>query len=216
MKTGKANVLLWVTTYLLPLAPAAWLIFAILNDHATANPVQYLERRSGDYTLALLLITLACTPLRHLTGRSYFTAMRRSFGLFTFFYALAHFLLFIGLDYGWKFTSIQQAFAGKIFLWLGLIALTILLLLAITSFGFLRRKIGKLWQWIHTLTYLVGLIILAHFFLSIKGNAGTFTGTYFYPIFTFVLLLLLLILRLPAFLSLVEQLRGKINRLLRK
>lgn len=216
MKTGKVNVLLWVFTYLLPLVPVAWLIVAIFNGHTTANPVQYLERRSGDIALALLLITLACTPLRHLTGKPTFTAMRRSFGLYTFFYALAHFMLFIGLDYGWKFASIRQAFAGKIFLWLGLAALAILLILAVTSFGFVRRKIGKLWQQIHTLTYVVGLIISAHFILSIKGNAGTLTGGYFYPILAFILLILLLILRLPAFCSLIERLRGKIIGLLRK
>ena len=216
MKTTIESKILWFATYLLPIAPAVWLGIAILAGATTANPVQYLERRTGDYALVMLLLSLTSTPLRWLTGKSFFKPMRRSFGLYTFFYAAAHFLLFIGLDYSWNLSLIRQAFTGKTFLWLGLAALTILLVLAITSIRSVRRKIARYWERIHSLTYVVGLIIATHFLLAIKGNPGTLSGAYLYPILAYAILLILLIVRLPVFHSLIERLRGKIIELPRK
>ena len=216
MKTTIGKKILWSATYLLPLAPVIWLAIALFTGRTTANPVQYLERRSGDYALVMLLLSLACTPLRWATGKSFFWPMRRSFGLYSFFYAVVHFLLFIGLDYGWNLSLIRQAFAGKTFLWLGLAALVILLILAITSIGSVRRKVARYWERIHWLAYPVGLIIATHFLLAVKGNPGTLSGGYLYPILAYAILLILLIVRLPVIHSLIEHLRGKMIEMPRK
>jgi sulfoxide reductase heme-binding subunit YedZ len=193
------------------LAPAVWLIVSYFFGRLTANPVQDLERRSGDTALAMLMLSLACTPLRLITGRTFFMPMRRSFGLFAFAYAAAHFLLFIGLDYGWNWDSIRSAFSGRLYLWFGLAALAILLLLAVTSITTLKVILAKNWQRVHSLTYAAGILVLVHFTLSIKGNLSSFSGNYAAPVWVAVLLVLLLGIRFAPIRALILHLRGKIH-----
>jgi sulfoxide reductase heme-binding subunit YedZ len=196
---------------LLPILPLLWLIAAILTGRTTANPVQYLEQRSGDYALTMLLASLACTPLRIITGKSVFLHLRKILGLFAFGYAVVHLLLFIALDYGWDWSLILAAFKDNVFLWIGLSSFISLLLLAITSFTRLQKGMGKWWKRLHLLAYAAGLLAILHFALSIKGNILTLEGNYLVPLLVFAGMVLLLIIRLKPVQRLFRRLGGKIN-----
>ena len=178
------------------LMPLIWLITSLLIHGGGPNPIQYLEKRSGDYALVLLLASLACTPLRLLSGYSQFTRFRRPLGLYAFAYAAVHFLLFVGLDYGFYWAEVFRQFIEKTYLWIGLSALLILLLLALTSTKRSQRVLKKNWQRLHTLVYLAGGLAVLHFALSVKGNIFLLRGEIFWPLLAVLTLLLLFVIRL--------------------
>jgi methionine sulfoxide reductase heme-binding subunit len=208
---NRRDLLRIFAAYVLPALPALWLAARLLTGRAGFDPVRYLEQRSGDYALAFLLLSLACTPLRLVSGSSFFARLRRPFGLSAFAYAAAHLLLFIGLDYSWDWGSILNAFRGKVFLYFGLAALVILTVLAVTSLPGVKRSLTVWWGRIHAFTYAAGLLAVIHFALSVKGNILKLEGNYLAPILVFAGLMILLIIRLPIIRSLIAHLRGKIR-----
>jgi methionine sulfoxide reductase heme-binding subunit len=173
------------------LVPFLWLILSLLLKGGGANPIQYLEKRTGDYALVLLLVSLACTPLNLLTGSTRFTRFRRPLGLYAFAYATVHFLLFIGLDYAFFWKEIFNQFVQKTYLWFGLSALLILLVLALTSSQRSQERLKKNWRRLHTLIYLAAGLVVIHFSLSIKGNIFLLHGAVFWPLAAILTLLIL-------------------------
>ncbi len=130
-----------------------------------ANPAETLIRSTGDWTLRLLLATLAITPLRVSTGWSALARYRRMLGLFTFFYAGWHFLAFAWLDMGLDLAAIVKDIAKRPFILVGSAALLLMLPLALTSFNAaIRRLGGRRWQQLHRLVYAVALLGVLHFF----------------------------------------------------
>jgi sulfoxide reductase heme-binding subunit YedZ len=100
LKRDQKFTLINLALHIGAVSPTVWLIIALLLHKLGPNPIQTLEQRSGDTALVLLLLTLACTPIRLLTGFSFINRFRRTLGLYTFGYAVIHLLLFVGLDYG--------------------------------------------------------------------------------------------------------------------
>lgn len=157
--------------FLLALLPLAWLVFAAATDRLGANPAEALIRSGGDWTLRLLCLTLAVTPLRQLTGWSALARLRRMLGLFTFFYALLHFLSYAWLDMGFDLTAIVADIAKRPFILVGTAALLLLLPLAATSFNRAIRALGaKRWQALHRLVYGIAGLALLHFFWMRAGK----------------------------------------------
>lgn len=157
--------------FLLALLPLAWLVFAAATDRLGANPAEALIRSGGDWTLRLLCLTLAATPLRQLTGWSALARFRRMLGLFTFFYALLHFLSYAWLDMGFDLTAIVADIAKRPFILVGTAALLLLLPLAATSFNRAIRALGaKRWQALHRLVYGIAGLALLHFFWMRAGK----------------------------------------------
>jgi sulfoxide reductase heme-binding subunit YedZ len=179
------------------LLPGIILAFYALFGHLI-NPIQTLERRTGDIALVLLLTSLACTPLRILTRQSLFSRLRRPFGLYAFAYAAMHFLLFIGLDYGFQFSEAIRQLIQNVYLWAGLAALLILLALALTSTRRSQIVLKKNWQRLHRLVYLAGLLVVLHFGLSVKGSLFRLRGQILWPLIALIVLLVLLAIRLPV------------------
>lgn len=160
--------------FALCLAPFGWLAFAAMTNpsqHLGANPAETLIRDTGDWTLRLLCLTLAVTPLRQWTGWVALARLRRMLGLFAFFYATVHFLCFAWLDMGFDWADILKDIAKRPFILVGTAALLIMLPLAATSFNRALRALGaRRWQMLHRLVYGVAGLALLHFFWMRSGK----------------------------------------------
>ena len=150
--------------FLAGLAPLAWLVLAAVQDQLGANPAEALIRGLGDWTLRLLWITLAITPLREALRQPALARLRRMLGLFTAFYASLHLLAYGWLDMGLVPQDIARDIAKRPFILVGFLAFAGLLPLAATSFNRAIRALGAArWQRLHRLVYGIAVLGLLHF-----------------------------------------------------
>ncbi len=157
--------------FVLGLLPLAWMVWAATNDQLGANPAEALIRSGGDWTLRFLCLTLAVTPLRQITGWQALARFRRMLGLFTFFYAVLHFLSFAWLDMGFDVDAILRDIPKRPFILAGSAALLSMLPLAATSFNRAMRALGgRNWQRLHRLVYVTAGLALLHFFWMRAGK----------------------------------------------
>jgi methionine sulfoxide reductase heme-binding subunit len=157
------------------LLPLLWLVYGAVANTLGANPAEALIRSTGDWTLRLLCLTLAVTPLRQLTGWQALARLRRMLGLFTFFYGVLHFLCFAWLDMGFDVEAILLDIPKRPFILVGSAALLLMLPLATTSFNRAIKTLGAArWQALHRLVYATALLALLHFFWmrSAKNDFG--------------------------------------------
>jgi sulfoxide reductase heme-binding subunit YedZ len=163
----------WAKTlvFALCLLPLSWLLSRVAQDQLGANPQEALIRATGDWALRFLVIVLAVTPLRELSGLSALARYRRMLGLFMYFYALLHFLSYSGFDMGFDVADIVIDIAKRPFILVGSLALLLLTPLAATSFNAAIRTLGaKRWQRLHRLVYLVAGLAILHFFWMRAGK----------------------------------------------
>lgn len=151
--------------FVLALLPLARLVWGAIANTLGANPAEALIRGSGDWVLRLLCLTLAITPLREWTGWSALARLRRMAGLFTFFYAVLHFLSYAWLDMGLVFDDIVRDIPKRPFVLVGALALLLMTPLAATSFNRAIRALGAArWKALHRAVYAIALLGLLHFF----------------------------------------------------
>lgn len=151
--------------FVLCLLPAAWLFYSAWTDTLGANPAEALIRATGDWTLRLLCITLAITPLRQAFNATSLARFRRMLGLFTFFYGVLHFLSYGWLDQGFDVEAIARDIAKRPFILVGTATLLVMLPLAATSFNRAIKALGAArWQRLHRAVYAAALLALLHFF----------------------------------------------------
>jgi sulfoxide reductase heme-binding subunit YedZ len=151
--------------FVLCLLPAAWLFYGAWADTLGANPAEALIRATGDWTLRLLCITLAITPLRQALNATSLARFRRMLGLFTFFYGVLHFLSYGWLDQGFDVDAIVRDIAKRPFILVGTATLLLMLPLAATSFNRAIKALGAArWQRLHRAVYAAALLALLHFF----------------------------------------------------
>jgi len=132
-------------THLGALLPLVWTVQNYFANQLTVNPIQELTFRTGRYALTLLLLSLAITPLNTFFGWRKLIPLRRMLGLYAFFYAALHFLIFIGLDYGFDWELLQDAIFEKRYALVGFSAFLILLALALTSNRKAMKRLGRRW-----------------------------------------------------------------------
>lgn len=150
--------------FLLCLAPLASLVWGVVANTLGANPAEALIRGLGDWTLRLLCLTLAITPLRQALGLPALARWRRMLGLFAFFYGCLHLLAYAWLDMGLDLGEIARDIAKRPFILMGFLAWALMIPLAATSFNRAIRALGSArWQALHRLVYVLVLIGLAHF-----------------------------------------------------
>lgn len=153
---------------LVPLAKLAMETFGVAGLSLGANPVEELIHRFGIWGLIFLLITLAVTPLRQLTGWNWLIRFRRMFGLFAFFYVLMHFLTYAGLDQRFDLAVILEDVVERPFITIGFIAFLLLIPLAATSTNGMMRRLGRRWQKLHRLVYIITILGVWHFYWQVK------------------------------------------------
>jgi sulfoxide reductase heme-binding subunit YedZ len=153
------------------LLPALWLVVAAATDQLGANPAESLVRSTGDWTLRMLCIVLAITPVRVLFGITALAKFRRMTGLFVYFYAVLHLLAYSGFDMGFEVADIAKDIAKRPFILVGFTAILLLTSLAATSFNRAIRTLGaKRWQALHRLVYVVAGLAILHFFWMRAGK----------------------------------------------
>ena len=157
--------------FIVCLLPFAWLLYGALGDHLGANPAEALIRRTGDWTLRFLCITLAITPVRTITGLSGLARLRRMVGLFAFFYVCLHLLTYSGFDKGFDLPAIWKDIVKRPFILVGFSAFVLLIPLAATSFNRAIKAMGaKRWQALHKLVYAIACLGILHFFWLRAGK----------------------------------------------
>jgi sulfoxide reductase heme-binding subunit YedZ len=153
------------------LVPLAHLLWGAIANTLGANPAEALIRGTGDWTLRLLCLTLAVTPLRQATGWHALARLRRMLGLFAFFYGVLHFLCFAWLDMGLDLGAILKDIVKRPFILVGTAALLLMLPLAATSFNRAIKALGAArWQALHRTIYAIALLGLLHFFWMRAGK----------------------------------------------
>jgi len=149
---------------LLPLASLIWM-------EPGANPVETLTHHTGLWGLRFLLLTLAVTPLRRLTGWNWLIRFRRMLGLFAFFYVCLHLGIYLVFDHFFDWRAIGADIVKRPYITVGFLAFLLLIPLAVTSTnGMIRRLGGRRWQQLHQLVYVIGVLAVLHFAWLVKAD----------------------------------------------
>lgn len=203
---------LQLAAHLLAWSLAAWLAWDAWTGNLTVNPIQAAEQRTGKYALALLVLSLACTPLNTLFGWRQALSIRRTLGLYAFLFAAAHFAIFLGIDYGFDWELIRLDILDKRYVLVGATALIILSLLAATSFNWWKKRLGKRWKSLHRLVYLAAPLVVLHYAWARKGDIFRLQGDILQPLAFGVAVILLLMVRLPPLRRRAARWRGQLQR----
>jgi len=161
-------------------------IFGYLGD-LTANPIEFITRSTGTWTITFLCMTLAMSPLRWITGFSQWVQLRKTLGLFTFFYGFFHFTIWYWLDHNLNFLAMISDVIKRPFIAMGFIAFVIMSLLAITSNQTAMRLLGGKWKMLHRFIYLIAILAVIHYFWHKEGKRD-FAVVYIYTGIIFSLL----------------------------
>ncbi|MCX7186538.1 MAG: sulfoxide reductase heme-binding subunit YedZ [Methylophilales bacterium] len=156
--------------FLLCLVPFFRLFVLALQDDLSANPVEFVERATGFWTLFILLLTLSLTPIRLLTGIAWPIQLRRMTGLFMYFYACLHITTYVWLDHSFFWPDISHDILKHPYVLVGFSAFLFTTPLAITSNNFMIRKLGRRWKQLHRLVYLIGILGVVHFWWLVKKD----------------------------------------------
>ena len=154
---------------LVPFALAVGDLFGITGS-LSANPVEDLQDRFGNWALRFVMIALSVTPLRKLTGKVWLLRFRRMLGLFAFFYALMHFLNWFVLDQRMLWSAILEDLIERPFITIGFTALVLLTAMAVTSTNGMRRRMGRRWDKLHYSVYAVGILGVWHYWWQVKAD----------------------------------------------
>ena len=152
------------------LFPLLRVVYLGYQDRLGANPIEFVTRASGDWTLYFLCFTLAVTPLRRLTGMNWLLKFRRMLGLYTFFYACLHFLCFLWFDHFFDLEEMWRDVLKRPFITVGFTAFVLLVPLAVTSADRIRRLLGRRWAQLHRLIYLIAVLAILHFWWMRAGK----------------------------------------------
>lgn len=153
------------------LLPALWLSILAAADGLGANPIEKLLRETGYWTLTLLLLTLAVTPLRRLSRWNWLVRLRRMLGLYAFFYACLHLLAYVVLDQFFDWSGIVRDIGRRPYITVGFGAFLLLLPLAATSSDAMRRRLGgQRWRRLHRLVYVIAVAGVLHFAWQVKKD----------------------------------------------
>lgn len=184
------------------LLPLLRLIALGIGGGLGANPIEFITRSTGTWTLVGLLVTLSVTPLRRLTGRADLVRYRRMLGLFAFFYACLHVVIYIGLAQFFDPAAIARDIVKRPFVTAGFMAFVLLIPLAATSTHAMMRRLGRRWQPLHRLIYLIALLGVVHYLWLVKKDLTE-------PLLYGGVLALLLAARLPWGVGLLQSIRTR-------
>jgi methionine sulfoxide reductase heme-binding subunit len=160
-----------VAVFLLSLVPLGELVNRALTGGLGANPVEFIQHATGDWTLRFLIFTLAITPLRKLFNLPELIRFRRMLGLFAFFYVCLHFLTYIGPDQSFSLSGMWKDVEKRRYITVGFLGFVLLIPLALTSTaGWIRRLGGKRWQMLHRSIYVTAICGVIHYYWLVKSD----------------------------------------------
>lgn len=156
--------------FLVSLLPLVWIGWLAWQGELGANPVETLSHRTGDWSLRFLLLTLMVTPARRLTGWNRLQQFRRMLGLFAFFYVSLHFAVYLIFDQFFDGSAIVADVVKRPYLTVGFAAFLLLIPLAITSTQGMMKRLGRNWQRLHRLVYLIAVLGVLHYAWLVKAD----------------------------------------------
>ncbi|KAF3981738.1 MAG: sulfoxide reductase heme-binding subunit YedZ [Methylococcales symbiont of Hymedesmia sp. n. MRB-2018] len=157
-----------VIVFILCLMPFLLLLMDTIQDQLGANPIETLHFRLGDWALRFLCIGLSLTPLRKLLKQNDLSRFRRMLGLYAFFYASMHFLVYIVLDLSLSWEAFVDEVPKSPYILVGLLTFILLIPLAVTSTKAMQKRLGKKWLTLHKLVYVAGVTAIVHYLWLIK------------------------------------------------
>ena len=152
------------------LVPFLALVIGAVNNTLGTNPVETMTRETGEWTLRFLLVTLAITPLRRLSGKSWLIKLRRMLGVYAFFYACLHFMTYIWFDQYFDWMEVIRDIPKRPFITVGFTAFVLLIPLAVTSNNKMMRRLKKNWVKLHKLVYVIAVLGVLHFLWLVKAD----------------------------------------------
>ncbi len=173
------------------------IIFDLFTHHLTANPIQQMELLTGRHALALLVLSLVCTPLNTVFGWREPIKRRRALGLYALMYAVLHVIIFIDLNNGLAWSLLIDTVIQKSYILYGMTAFLMLVPMAMTSFDIWKSRLGKNWKRLHQLIYFAAPIAALHYAMAVKGDVFHLSGDISQPVAYGAVIGLLLFLRLP-------------------
>jgi sulfoxide reductase heme-binding subunit YedZ len=177
--------------FVLALVPLLRMVYLTATGQLV-DPLEFITRGTGDWTLYFLCFTLAVTPLRRLSKWNWLVKLRRMLGLYVFFYGFLHFMTFLWFDHFFDLAEMWKDVLKRPFITVGFIAFVLLIPLALTSTnGMIKRLGGKRWQWLHRLIYVIAPLAILHFWWM-KAGKHNFTQ----PIIFGTILGILLLMRI--------------------
>lgn len=162
--------LIKAAVFVLALVPLLRMVYLTLTGQLV-EPLEFITRSTGDWTLYFLCFTLAVTPLRRLTKWNWLVKLRRMLGLYMFFYAFLHFMTFLWFDHFFDVREMWKDVLKRPFITVGFIAFVLLIPLAVTSTNAMVKRLGgKRWQWLHRLIYVIAPLAILHFWWMKAGK----------------------------------------------
>ena len=186
--------------FLLALLPLDRLIWLGFTDSLSANPIEFITRSTGTWALVFLCLTLAMTPLRLLTNSVTWIRYRRMLGLFSFFYASMHFVIWLWLDQNFDLVEMLKDVLKRPFITMGFLTLVLLTPLALTSNQWSVRLLGRRWTLLHKLIYVIACTALLHYWWHKAGKNDLDTVSIYGAV-----ILLLLICRIPFIKNILQR-----------
>ena len=160
-----------VAVFVLSAWPLLFIVWRTVRGDLTANPVEFYQHQTGDWTLRFLVFTLCITPFRKILNLPELIRFRRMLGLFAFFYVCLHFLTYLGPDQGFSLSGMLADVAKRPFITVGFLAFVLLIPLALTSTaGWIRRLGGKRWQMLHRAIYFAAALGVVHYYWLVKSD----------------------------------------------
>src|SRR5574341_1975255 len=156
--------------FVICLSPFVQLLFWAYTGNLGANPIDTITRFTGSWALFILLASLSITPVRRVTGWNELIKYRRMLGLFAFFYAALHFATYMVLDLYFDFAAIAKDILKRPYITVGFTALVCMIPLAATSSSAMIRRLGKRWQQLHRLVYVIAILGVLHFYWLVKSD----------------------------------------------
>nr|WP_240483760.1 protein-methionine-sulfoxide reductase heme-binding subunit MsrQ [Methylobacillus sp. MM3] len=174
-----------IAFFVIALLPLARLVWLGLTDGLGANPVEFVIRSLGTWTLVCLLVTLSVTPIRLIFGINWLVQLRRMMGLFTFFYVCLHLLAYAGLDQWFDWQAIVHDIAKHPYVLVGFSAFVLMIPLAVTSNQAMIRRLRQRWKMLHRLVYLIAILGVTHYWWLVKKDVSE---PFIYAVVLFILL----------------------------
>lgn len=159
------------------LLPALYYFYVVYASFGGTNllgpdPAKALSLQTGEWAIRMLILSLAVTPIRYLFNWPYAWQLRRMIGLFAFFYASLHLLVFLMFLLQWQWSEIGTEIVERPYITIGFSAYLLLLPLALTSFNLARRKLGKNWKRLHRLVYIISILAVLHVVWIVRSSIG--------------------------------------------
>jgi methionine sulfoxide reductase heme-binding subunit len=193
-----------ILVFIICLIPLIRLIWLGVQDNLSANPIEFVERSTGYWALLILMVTLALTPLRLMSGVAWPIQLRRMLGLFMFFYVCVHILAYLWLDYSFMWSEISKDIIKHPYVLVGFSAFVLTIPLAITSNNAMMRKLKSNWKKLHQLVYLIAVLGVIHFWWLVKKDIRE-------PLLFASILLVLLGIRMYYRISKKSSLKSPVN-----